>query len=181
MVSDRTGSIAAHTHVAPKRLIAPKRLVSLACAVAFSLAATAGISCSAAGALPEATLIIEKKGGGSVRVRSEIARTETEQEKGYMGREVIPDGTGMLFAYDADRKMRFWMKNTPHPLSIAYIDSSGTIRQILDMSPFSHATVESAGSVRYALEVPQGWFARVGVAVGDRISAETLSAALKAR
>lgn len=148
--------------------------------IAFFLAVTAALSCAAARTLPVATLTIEKAGGGSVSLRAEIARTETEQEKGYMGRKVIPDGTGMLFVYDADRKMYFWMKDTPHPLTIAYIDSAGTIRQLLDMSPFSLATVESAGSVRYALEVPQGWFKQAGVSVGDRISRASLDSALRA-
>ena len=61
------------------------------------------------------------------------------------------------------------MKNTPHPLSIAYIDSRGKIRNIYDMTPFSLASVVSTVSVRYALEVPQGWFEKVGVKVGDTV------------
>ncbi len=136
-------------------------------------------ACSGARSLPVARLDIETATGAAVSVQAEIARTEAEQEKGYMGRETIPDGTGMLFVYAADRKMYFWMKNTPHPLSIAYIDSSGVIREIHDMKPLSLATVESAGSVRYALEVPQGWFERAGVRAGDRISAESLAGALR--
>ena len=81
-----------------------------------------------------------------------------------MGRKTIPDGTGMLFAFTADQRMLFWMKNTPHPLSIAYIDSEGIIREIYDMTPLSLETVASERSLRYALEVPQGWFSRVGIA-----------------
>ena len=84
-----------------------------------------------------------------------------------MEREKIPDGTGMLFVFDRDQILSFWMKNTPHPLSIAYIDSRGKIRNIYDMTPFSLASVVSTVSVRYALEVPQGWFEKVGVKVGD--------------
>jgi uncharacterized membrane protein (UPF0127 family) len=61
------------------------------------------------------------------------------------------------------------MKNTPHPLSIAYIDSNGIIADILDMTPFSEATVSSTRSVRYALEVPQGWFKKNGIKEGDKV------------
>jgi uncharacterized membrane protein (UPF0127 family) len=86
-----------------------------------------------------------------------------------MEREEIPDGTGMLFVFDRDQILSFWMKNTPHPLSIAYIDSRGKIRNIYDMTPFSLASVVSTVSVRYALEVPQGWFEKVGVKVGDTV------------
>ena len=62
------------------------------------------------------------------------------------------------------------MKNTPHPLSIAYIDSRGEITDILDMTPYSLESIRSSKSVRYALEVPQGFFAAQGVAVGDRVT-----------
>jgi uncharacterized membrane protein (UPF0127 family) len=37
------------------------------------------------------------------------------------------------------------------------------------MTPFSLASVVSTVSVRYALEVPQGWFEKVGVKVGDTV------------
>lgn len=137
-------------------------------------------SCSLSQSLPVAKLELVTASGAIVPLQAELARSETEQEKGYMGRKTIPDGTGMLFVYESDRKMYFWMKNTPHPLSIAYIDSSGVIRDIFDMQPLSLATVESSGSVRYALEVPQGWFGRVGVKAGDKIGADSLAAALKA-
>ena len=86
-----------------------------------------------------------------------------------MERKTIPDGTGMLFVFESDRILSFWMKNTPTPLSIAYIDSSGKIRDIFDMKPFSLSETVSTVSVRYALEVPQGWFEKVGIKVGDTI------------
>ena len=115
------------------------------------------------------TLTIQKQDGTFVTVEAEIADTEESRQFGYMEREHIPEGTGMLFVFDRDQILSFWMKNTPHPLSIAYIDSRGKIRNIYDMTPFSLASVVSTVSVRYALEVPQGWFEKVGVKVGDTV------------
>lgn len=112
--------------------------------------------------------------GNQVSLVIEIARTAEEQEKGYMFRKHIPDGTGMLFVYDSDRQMHFWMKNTPSALSIAFIDSMGVIREIRDMVPLSEATVSSERSVRYALEVPKGWYERAGIFVGDRLVLDPL-------
>ena len=86
-----------------------------------------------------------------------------------MNRKNIPEGTGMLFVFEKDQVLSFWMKNTPHPLSIAYIDRSGKIQNIFDMTPFSLAPVKSTRSVRYALEVPQGWFEKTGIKTGDKI------------
>ena len=115
------------------------------------------------------TLTLKRADGSTVSVRAEIASTPAQQSRGFMNRKNIPDGTGMLFVFDKDERLRFWMKDTPHPLSIAYIDSSGRIRDKYDMTPFSLAPVESSVSVRYALEVPQGWFDRVNIKVGDTL------------
>jgi len=147
----------------------------------FSVAlALVPVSCSPS-RLPKEKLEIVRADGSAVPLVCEIARTAEEQRKGYMGRKTIPDGTGMIFAFDVDQKMSFWMKNTPHPLSIAYIDSAGIIREIYDMAPYSLDITESERSLRYALEVPQGWFARAGIAAGDRLSAESLSAIASGR
>ena len=87
-----------------------------------------------------------------------------------MNRKTIPDGTGMIFVFEQDQILSFYMKNTPHPLSIAYIDSHGKIRDIFDMKPFSLASIISTSSVRYALEVPQGWFDKNGIKKGDYVN-----------
>lgn len=115
------------------------------------------------------TLTLRKNDGGTVQVAAEMARTEDERNNGYMRRKNIPDGTGMLFLFDRDQILSFWMKNTPTPLSIAFIDSQGRIRDIFDMTPYSLANINSTVNVRYALEVPQGWFSRVGIKTGDML------------
>ena len=117
--------------------------------------------------LKKETINIVKADGTKVSVLVEIADTPESRQKGYMGREVIPDGTGMLFVFEKSQMLSFWMKNTPHPLSIAFIDSKGKIRNIYDMTPFSEASWSSTDFVQYALEVPQGWFKKVGITVGD--------------
>ncbi len=117
--------------------------------------------------LPVKTVTIRTVSGNNITVAAELAVTDEQRQRGFMGRRTIPDGTGMLFVFENDQILHFWMKDTPHPLSIAYIDRDGTIRDIFDMNPFSLAPVVSTVSVRYALEVPQGWFAKAGVRVGD--------------
>ena len=119
-------------------------------------------------------LEIKKTSGQVILVNAELAKTEEEQMYGFMNRKNIPDGTGMLFIFKDDRIASFWMKNTPTPLSIAYIDYSGKIKDIFDMTPFSLATIVSTGYVRYALEVPQGWFSKNGIKVGDYLDLSPL-------
>jgi uncharacterized protein len=107
--------------------------------------------------------------GTAVQITAEMARTESERNNGYMFRKNIPNGTGMLFLFDRDQMLSFWMKNTPHPLSIAFIDAHGCIRDIFDMTPYSLVNINSTVNVRYALEVPQGWFARTGITTGNML------------
>ena len=114
----------------------------------------------------EKDLSITNLDGKTIPIRVELARSIRELSKGYMGREHIPEGTGMLFIFKRDEKLSFWMKNTPTPLSIAFINSNGEIREIRNMTPFSRESVNSSEPVRYALEVPQGWFERNNIGTG---------------
>jgi hypothetical protein len=111
---------------------------------------------------------------GSVNLIVEIARTEAQRERGYMFREEVKDGEGMLFIFERDQILSFWMKNTLVPLSIAYISHNGTILEIYDMEPGNLNPVRSSRSARYALEVPQSWFDRVGLGPGDRLHTQGL-------
>lgn len=86
-----------------------------------------------------------------------------------MYRKELKDGEAMLFVFDKDDILSFWMKNTLIPLSIAYITSDGKILEIYDMEPGNLNPVRSSRSVRYALEVPEGWFGRAGIGIGDKM------------
>ncbi len=105
---------------------------------------------------------------GAIEVVAEIAKTDEQKTRGLMFRKEILDGNAMIFIYYEDIQLSFWMKNTLIPLSIAYLSSDGTIKEILDMEPRSLAAVPSAHYVRYALEVPLGWFSRVGLSEGAK-------------
>ncbi len=119
--------------------------------------------------LEKKNLTILKADGTQVSVFAEIAEKPEDRNRGFMERKNIPQGTGMLFIFEKDQILSFWMKNTPTPLSIAYISKDGKIKDILDMQPFSLADITSSGYVRYALEVPQGWFKKNGISVGDSL------------
>lgn len=123
---------------------------------------TAG--CSAEQKLPTAEIRV-----GRDTYTVEIARSEEEQQQGLMHRESLGEYRGMLFVFERDRHLSFWMKNTYIPLSIAYISRRGVVRSIHDMQPESLRPVESQMAVRFALELPQGAFERSGVQPGDKI------------
>jgi len=126
------------------------------------------------GKLAVQVLEIEREGQQIASVKAEIAISQEERSQGLMYREKLPDGEGMLFIFENDQILSFWMKNTYIPLSIAYITSNGRIIDIKDLYPHDENSVLSSRSARYALEVPQGWFNRAGVGIGDRIRIEEL-------
>ncbi|MDR1216532.1 MAG: DUF192 domain-containing protein [Treponema sp.] len=104
---------------------------------------------------------------GNVSLAAEVAETTEERQRGLMFRKSLADGKGMLFVFERDQILSFWMKNTYIPLSIAFIAGDGRIVEIHDMEPLSLASVRSSRSCRYALEAPLGWFTRAKINIGD--------------
>jgi uncharacterized membrane protein (UPF0127 family) len=121
------------------------------------------------GRLETTGLAILREDGTVAEVLAEIARSDEERRRGLMGRKSLADGEGMLFIFETDRILSFWMKDTLLPLSIAFIAHDGRILEIHHMEALSVRSIQSARSARYALEVPQGWFARAGIKAGDAI------------
>ena len=106
----------------------------------------------------------------------EIARTPAEMERGLMYRERLDADRGMLFLYDDDREVAFWMKNTLIPLDLIFADASGRIVAIAERAvPLSTALIPSPGPVRAVLEVNGGTARRLHIQVGDRLLHPALS------
>ncbi len=99
----------------------------------------------------------------------ETADSPEEKGKGLMFRENLDTDSGMLFIFDQDQILRFYMKNTYIPLDIAFIDSEFKILDIQEMEPLNEQTITSKYKVKYALEVNRGFFSGTGIKVGDEI------------
>ena len=114
--------------------------------------------------LPTMELILQ-----GTSVVAEIADSEAERQQGLMHRESLQTDHGMLFVYPDEDLRYFWMKDTPLPLSIAFVNSEGMIVNISDMTPLSEKTVPSVLAAQYALEMNRGWFRSHGVRTGQVI------------
>lgn len=106
---------------------------------------------------------------GGQTVRAEIANTPQSRERGLMGRARLCAGCGMLFVFEKADRYAFWMKNTPLPLSIAFIASDGRILNTAEMQPNTTDPHPSQGDALYALEMDRNWFARHGIKPGDKV------------
>jgi len=99
----------------------------------------------------------------------EVADTGAERSQGLMFRKKLDKDSGMFFVFDRVDYVKFHMANTSIPLDIAFIDSDFTILEIQEMQPLNAKPILSKAKARYALEVNRGFFAKVGLKVGDRI------------
>jgi len=102
-------------------------------------------------------------------LKVEIVSSKEKRALGLQGRDSLPKKQGMLFVFEKQAQVSFWMKDTTIPLSIAFIDESGLIRKIQDMDPLSLKRHSSQFPVKYALEVNQGWFDENGIEVGNKV------------
>jgi hypothetical protein len=100
----------------------------------------------------------------------ELATNDAERERGLMYRKELPEGRGMLFDFQHDRPVAFWMRNTYIPLDMIFIRGDGRILSIAENTqPLSDALVPSGGPVRAVLEVIGGTARKLGIAPGDRV------------
>ena len=78
--------------------------------------------------------------------------------------------------------MRFWMKDTPLDLDIAFVQADGVIAEIRTMKAEDLTEVASQSShIRFCIEMPAGWYASSQVKVGDTVNVTQLKEALTAR
>jgi len=103
-------------------------------------------------------------------LRVEVAATPAARACGLSHRPTLSYDQGMLFVYPAPQPLVYWMKDTLIPLSIAFIDATGRIVSIQDMTPMqTDEKYRSPLPAPYAIEVNQGWFVEQKIQVGDTV------------
>ncbi|MGQ7261404.1 DUF192 domain-containing protein [Vreelandella sp. V005] len=115
---------------------------------------------------------------GPHRLDVEVAETSAQRQRGLMGRESLPEASGMLFRFEREQSANnaFWMYRTLIPLDIAFIDANGQIVAINTMQPCESTSPSEcpsypAGAAYHsALELNGGYFAERGIKVGDCVS-----------
>ena len=106
---------------------------------------------------------------GFHRIEAEVAATPADRAQGLMHRRALAPNQGMIFVFPATATHCFWMRNTPLPLSIAFLDEQGRIINIDEMKPLSEDNHCPQRPARFALEMNAGWFAAKGLKAGAAI------------
>jgi len=101
----------------------------------------------------------------------ELANNDDERSRGLMFRKELPEGRGMLFDFERESPVAFWMHNTYIPLDMIFIRADGRILRIAENAePLSDRLIPSGGPVRAVLEVIGGTTRKLGIAPGDRVA-----------
>lgn len=123
--------------------------------------------------LPRGRVTLEGAGGKKLPIDAEIAATRDSRTRGLMWRYALPEGTGMLFIFEREQPLSFWMRNTLIPLDMIFIDARGKIVSVIERAePRTLSSRPSTGPATYVLEVPGGFCAAHGVKAGSTVGFE---------
>jgi uncharacterized protein len=151
----------------PRRLFYVRRLAAvalLACCAVFG-----GATALARAAGQDTIDILTRSGVHAFSV--ELATSAAEQERGLMFRKELPEGHGMLFDFQTEQQVSFWMHNTYIPLDMIFIAADGRIVHVAENAkPMSDDLIPSVRPVRAVLEVIAGSVREFGIAPGDRVT-----------
>jgi uncharacterized membrane protein (UPF0127 family) len=118
-------------------------------------------------------VIISTKAGREVAFDVEIADTPAKRQLGLQYRRELAENRGMLFLFANEREQSFWMKNTPIPLDMVFINGDQKIVGIVqEAAPFSLDTRSVSVPSRFVLEIKGGLSRRYGMQTGDRVRFE---------
>ena len=108
--------------------------------------------------------------GGGESFAVEVADDAAERAQGLMFRESLDPGAGMLFVYEAPRRVSFWMKNTLIPLDMVFADAAGRVTAVHSMAvPLDETPIDGGEGVRFVLEINGGLAGRLGLAPGAEL------------
>ena len=106
---------------------------------------------------PVKEILIANSDGEIKKFIVEIADNNNTRSQGFMWRENIPYGTGMLFVWKKEAYRNFWMKNTPTSLDILFFDGDGKFLNVVEKTkPFSLDNIQSSEPSQYVLELMAG-------------------------
>src|SRR5690606_32827299 len=108
----------------------------------------------------------------------EVVDTPETRAQGLMYRQELADDAGMLFDFEAERPVSFWMQNTFIPLDMIFIGADGVVKTVhVNARPHDPTSIPSGAPVRFVLEIPGGRSQAIDLKAGDRVEHARIGAA----
>ena len=99
-----------------------------------------------------------------------IADTSARRQRGLMYARGLPAANAMLFVFENPPvRSGFWNNNVPIDLHVAFLDAEGRILEFVTLEARSTEIKAPDERYHYALEMPAGRYAELGIEVGDRL------------
>jgi uncharacterized membrane protein (UPF0127 family) len=87
-----------------------------------------------------------------------------------MYRKELARNAGMVFIFPETAQHSFWMKNTPLPLDMIFLDEEKKVVGIIESAvPYSTKSVGVSAPSKYVIEVNAGVADELGIAVGMKV------------
>lgn len=105
----------------------------------------------------------------------EVARSEAQREHGLMNRSQIAAHTGMIFVFDRDAQIAFWMKDTLVPLDMVFVGADGRVRRVFAKVPVVSPSMPDSeiprevGTAKFVIELRAGEAAQDGIVDGTAL------------
>ena len=107
---------------------------------------------------------------GSARFTVAVADTPQDRSRGLMFVESMPAMTGMLFVYEREQTVSFWMKNTLIPLDMIFADASGVVQRVHENAiPGDLTAIPGGSDIQFVLEINGGMAERLGIDAGTEM------------
>jgi uncharacterized membrane protein (UPF0127 family) len=118
----------------------------------------------------EPKVVVSIQNGREVIFQVEIADTPAKRELGLQYRKELPTERGMIFLFPIESQQTFWMKNTPIPLDMIFINRARRIVGIVEQAvPFTLEPRSVNIPSQYVLEIGGGLAKRYGIRAGDTV------------
>lgn len=147
----------------------PSKSKVWACIAGCLLSSFLTLSAGAQG-MPQTQLQRATLNAGMHLIQVQLAQDFEQRQIGLMWRKEMPQNEGMLFVFEQPAMQCFWMRNTPLPLTAAFVSDDGSIVNLADMKPLNDDSHCSKKPVRFVLEMNQGWFAKRKIQAGYKLS-----------
>mgnify|MGYP006307178007 CR=1 FL=1 len=104
-------------------------------------------------------------------IEAAVADEQEERNAGLMDVRNLPSDKGMIFVFEDEGPLSFWMANTPLALDILFVNAELEIVRIhRNTTPFSEQSYVSDEDALYAVEVNGGYTVNYDINEGDRIA-----------
>lgn len=103
-------------------------------------------------------------------IRVAVVDNDETRNMGLMDVRDLPENRGMLFIFEREAPLTFWMANTPLSLDIIFVNAQKEIVTIhTNTPPMSEQNFDSSSDAMYAIEVNAGYCLKYDIREGLKV------------